>query len=266
MKTKLTLIALCLLPLSTQYAFAETVEEDKSTYTTSAELGFLFKSGNTKSGDIKAAFNLKHEHGHWRNALNINALAKKTELENDTGEDEFTTTDNKWDLIAQTNYSFQKKGKNYLYANVAYEQDKFSGFVSQSSLSAGWGRHFWESKKSSFFADIGPGVKYDTLRAIPANGTTPAIAETSETAAIIQAQALYTAKINDFVEFKQYLVAKQALESEKNSAYRSETSISTKLIESLQFKFAFRVDYNTDVEPGFENTNTETSATLVYSF
>ena len=82
----------------------------------------------------------------------------------------------------------------------------------------------------------------------------------------MQAQALYTNQINDFVEFKQYFVANQAFESDKNSVYKSETSLTTKLIESLQFKFAFRVDYDTEVEEGFENTNTETSVTLVYSF
>jgi len=263
MKTKLTLAALCLLPLTAQQAFAA---EEEATYTTSAELGFLFKTGNTKSGDIKAAFNLKHEKGQWRNVVNINALAKKTELTNESGDDEFTTTDNKWDIITQTNYSLHEDGKNYLYGNLAYEQNKFNSFVSQSSLSAGWGRHFWETETSSLFADIGPGVKYDIIRAIPATTTADEIAETSETAAIIQAQVLYTAKINDYVEFKQYFVAKQAVESDKNSAYRAESSISTKLIESLQFKFSFRIDYDTEVEPEFENTNTETSVTLVYSF
>jgi len=262
MKIQFPLIALCLLPLTAQNAFAK----DESTYTSSAELGFLFKSGNTKSGDVKAAFNLKHEKGQWRNLLKINALAKKTELENEAGEDEFESTDNKWDINTQTNYSLQEDGKNYLYANIAYEQDKFSGFVSQSSLSAGWGRHFWETETSSFFADIGPGIKYDTLRAIPATDTTTATGEESNTSAIIQAQAIYTAKINEHVEFKQYFVAKQALESNKNSAYRSESSITTKLIESLQFKFSFRVDYDTEVEAEYENTNTETSATLIYSF
>ena len=263
MKTKLTLAALFLLPLTAQQAFAE---EEKSAYTTSAELGFLFKTGNTKSGDIKAAFNLKHEKGQWRNVVNINALVKKTELENEAGEDEFETTDNKWDIITQTNYSLHENGKNYVYANLAYEQNKFNSFVSQSSLSAGWGRHFWETETSSFFADVGPGVKYDTLREIPATDTAAAVAEDSETAVIIQAQALYTAKINDYVEFKQYFVAKQALESGKNSAYRAESSISTKLIESLQFKFSFRVDYDTEVEADYDNTNTETAVTLVYSF
>jgi putative salt-induced outer membrane protein YdiY len=268
MKSKIAIAALLLLPFSGQYALAEeATTEEASAFTISAELGMLFKTGNTKSGDIKAALNIKHEEGQWLNLLAFNALAKKLEEEDEvTGKDSFESTDNKWDILGQTNYSLEEGGKNYIYGNAYYEQDKFSGFSYQTSASVGWGRHWWETETSSFFADVGPGVKYDVIRRIDATPTTPAIAETTETAAIIQAQALYTRQINEFVEFKQYFVAKQAFESDKNSVYKSETSLTTKLIDSLQFKFAFRVDYDTDVEEGFENTNTETSVTLVYSF
>ncbi len=267
MKSKIALTTLLLLPLSSQLAFAEEVVEESSSFTVSAELGMLFKTGNTKSGDIKAGLNVKHEEGQWLNLLTFNALAKKLETENlETGKDEFESTDNKWDILGQSNYSLEEGGKNYLYASAYYEQDKFSGFAYQTSASFGWGRHWWETETSSFFADVGPGIKYDVIREIPATEGAQAIAETSETAAILQAQALYTRQINDFVEFKQYFVAKQAFESDKNSVYKSETSLTTKLIESLQFKFAFRVDYDTEVEEGFEKTNTETSVTLVYSF
>jgi putative salt-induced outer membrane protein len=268
MKSKIAIAALLLLPLSGQYAIAEeAVAEENSSLTVSAELGMLFKTGNTKSGDIKAGLNIKHEEGRWLNLLTFNALAKKIEEEDDvTGEDSFQSTDNKWDILGQSNYSLNEGSKNYIYANAFYQQDKFSSFSYQTSASIGWGRHWWETETSSFFADVGPGVKYDVTRAISTTATNTAVLESSETAVIVQAQALYTKQINDFVEFKQYFVAKQALESDKNSVYKSETSLTTKLIDSLQFKFAYRVDYDTEVEEGFEKTNTETSVTLVYSF
>ena len=254
-----TLAALCLLPL-VSYAVSAEGTEKKSEYTASAELGFLYKTGNTKSADIKAGFNLQHEKDKWRSVVAFNILAKKLEKEDGAGNEEFETTDNKWDILTQTNYTIGEEGKNYLYGNLAYEQDKFSGFESQSSFSAGWGRHWYETKTSSLFADIGPGVKYDVTRA---TDTDPSISNTSF---IIQAQALYTHKFNDYVEFKQYLVAKQATESGENSIYKSETSITAQLIDSLQLKFALRIDYDTEVEPEFENTNTETSMTLIYNF
>jgi len=253
------LTALCLLPL-VSYAVSAEDAAKKSEYTASAELGFLYKTGNTKSVDIKAGFNLKHEKDKWRSTLAFNILAKKlekTEIKEDgTDKKEFETTDNKWDILTQTNYTIGEEGKNYLYGNLAYEQDKFSGFESQSSLSAGWGRQWYKTETSSFFADIGPGVKYDVIRET----------DKSSTSLIIQAQALYTHKFNDHVQFKQYFVARQATESGENSAYKSETSVTAQLIDSLQLKFALRIDYDTEVEPEFENTNTETSMTLIYSF
>ncbi|WP_114326228.1 DUF481 domain-containing protein [Candidatus Colwellia aromaticivorans] len=254
-----TLTALCLLPL-VSYAVSAEDTEKKSEYTASAELGFLYKTGNTKSADIKAGFNLKHEKDKWRSVVAFNILAKKLEKEDADGNEEFETTDNKWDILTQTNYTIGEEGKNYLYGNLAYEQDKFSGFESQSSFSAGWGRHWYETETSSFFADIGPGVKYDVTRATDTDSSS------SSTSLIIQAQALYTHKFNEHVEFKQYLVAKQATESGENSIYKSESSVTAQLIDSLQLKFALRINYDTEVEPEFENTNTETSMTLIYNF
>jgi len=234
--------------------------KEKPEFIASAELGFLFKTGNTKSADIKAGFNINYEKDQWRSLIVFNILAKKLEEEDDAGDKEFVTTDNKWDILTQTNYSINESGKNYLYGNLAYEQDKFSGFESQSSFSSGWGRHWYENKTTSFFADVGPGVKYDVTRTM---GAEPSISNTNF---IIQAQALYTHKFNDFVEFKQYLVAKQATQSGDNSVYKSESSVTAQLIDALQLKFTLRIDYDTEVEAEFENTNTETSMTLIYKF
>jgi hypothetical protein len=74
MKSKIALASLLILPFSTQFALAE----EKPALTISAELGLLFKTGNTKSGDIKAGLNIKHEEGQWLNTVAFNALAKKT--------------------------------------------------------------------------------------------------------------------------------------------------------------------------------------------
>tara|TARA_R110002167_G_scaffold328665_1_gene535007 strand:- start:3061 stop:3840 length:780 start_codon:yes stop_codon:yes gene_type:complete len=259
MNRNFSLSALCLLPL-VSYSVAAEEAEKKPEFTASAELGFLYKTGDTRSADIKAGFNIKHEKNKWRTAVIFNILAKKTETKDDAGNKSFITTDNKWDILTQTDYTIGKAGKNYLYGNLTYEQDKFSGFESQASSSVGWGRQWYKTKTSTFFADIGPGIKYDVTRAID---TAPS---TSKTNLIVQAQALYTHKFNEFVEFKQYLIAKQATESDANSVYKSETSVTAKLIDALQLKFAIRIDYDTEVEEGFENTNSETSMSLIYSF
>ncbi|MGB1262662.1 MAG: DUF481 domain-containing protein [Cognaticolwellia sp.] len=257
MNHKLLLAAMCCVSIS---AVAEEAPAEKSPYTASAELGMLFKTGDTKSGDIKAGFDFAHEEGAWKSTVQLDMLVKKSEQEDENGEEHFETSDQKWTAVGQTNYTLDQNSPNYIYGNASYEDNRFSSFENQSSISAGWGRRWFETEKATLDADIGPGFKRDVLR------QTDTQDEEINTAFIIQAQAVYKRQINEHVELKQQLVAKYAPKSGENSTYKAKTSITTKLIETLQLKFSFTLDYNTEVEDDKENVNTETAMTLVYSF
>lgn len=258
MNTKMKALVLALVPF---VSIAEDSTQDtEPTLTTAMELGFLLKTGNTNSADIKGGVELRYDLAKWRNSLKFNLLAKKSEVTDDNGEDEWVTSDQTWDIAAKTNYTIDESESNYVYGSADYKQDRFSGFESQSSVSAGWGRRWYKDEVSSFDADIGPGFKRDILSA------TDEMPEETKDSFIVQASGLYLRKINEHVEFRQYMSAKFAPKSGENSVFRSETSISTKLIETLQLKFAINVDHNTEVEPGTKKTDTETAVTIVYSF
>ena len=237
MKIKLIAAAVCGLALNAVTMAEENPAPEKADdhkIKASVELGFLFKTGNTKSGDVKTGVDVDHEHGQWRNAVKFDLLYKKTETEvtdgNGNVSDEFETSDQKWSITGQTNYTFKDMGKNYAYGNLWYENDRFSSFDNQSSFSAGWGKQWVKNDTWSLFADIGPGYKRDVLKE---TGET-------ETTAILQAQAMYEREINSHVQFKQLLVGKYALDSGKNSTYKAESSLTTKLIETLQLKFTLQ--------------------------
>lgn len=242
----------------------ETANKDEHKYKASAELGFLYKTGNSKSGDIKTGFDFEHEYQKWRSELKANVLYRKTETTKTDAEgntsDEFETSHQKFTFDAKTNYTLEAGGKNYLYGSFGYVDDRFSSFDYQSTISAGWGKKWYETETTSFFADIGPGFKRDRVSA------TDITEAENHDAFIVQAQALYTQLINEHVEFKQLVRATQAFESDENSIYRSETSLTTKLIETMQIKFSFIVDHNTEVAENKKNTDTQTAITLVYSF
>jgi putative salt-induced outer membrane protein len=244
-------------------AFAEEVVEPKDPLTMSAELGALFKTGDNKSTDIKIGFDAGYEKDLWRSAVRFDLLARKADIEDENGDEYSETTAQEWKIVGQTNYTIGTKRSNYIYGNASYHDNRFGAFESQSSISAGWGRRWFESKNGSFDADIGPGYKSDVVRLEDANGK-----EYTETkgSLIIQAQALYTRKLNEHVEFKQLLVAKYATKSGENSNYQAESSLTTKLISTLQLKISFKIDHNTEVAEEKENTNTQTAITLVYSF
>ncbi|TPH17107.1 DUF481 domain-containing protein [Litorilituus lipolyticus] len=243
----------------------EKPEKKKSTFSASAQLGLLYQTGNTKSGDVKAGLDLRYEKNLWRSLFIFDALLKKTEIVNSDGEDNFETTDNKWSVVTQTNYTINSTKRNYLYGNLFYEENRFSSFDSQASLSTGWGRRWYETSSTSFDADVGPGFKRDVTRPTTAEREEGIGSETRDSL-ILQAQALYIQKINEHIEFKQLLVAKHAIEKGENSLYKSETSLTSKLIDSLQIKLSFIVDYNSKVDPNKANTDTQTAAVLVYSF
>lgn len=234
-------------------------EEAKSPLTASAELGMLYKTGNTKSADLKTGLDFKYEKDLWRSTLALDLLYKKTEKEVD-GVNEFDTTDQKWTIESKTNYTLDQNSKNYVYGDIAYEDDRFGSFDNSTSVSAGWGRQWIKNEDHSLFADIGPGYKRDVTKA------SEGVPSETLSSFIIQAQALYTTKINSHVEFEQKLSAKYAPKSGENSKYKAESSITTKLIETLQLKFSLVVDHNTEVDEGKKKTDTQTAVTLVYSF
>lgn len=240
-----------------------------TSFTASAQLGFLYLTGNTRSADIKTGLDLRFERGLWRSFFIVDVLVKKTEqttlIDDGSFQQEFDTTEQKWSLSSQTNYTVDARNKNYVYGSIYYEENRFSSFDSQASVSGGWGRRWYENQHSSFDADIGPGFKRDVPQVTPEDIEKGISPKTQDTI-ILQAQALYIRKINEHIEFKQQLVVKHAIEKGQNSIYKAESSITSKLIESLQLKLNFIVDYNSKVDVDKENFQTETSAVLIYSF
>lgn len=267
MKLKLATAVATALSLS---AFNASAADEKSPYKASAELGALYKTGNKTTADINAGFDADYEKDLWRASLKFDLLIRKTEKKDeDTGKDELETTDQKWNLAMQVNHTLDTTTKNYLYGNGDYEDDKFNGFDNQWSVSAGWGRRWYQDEKSTLDADFGPGFKRDVIssyRQDIGGGEYEVVPSENRDSLIVQAQVTYTTKLNEHVEFKQFAVAKWATKSDENSQFKAETSISTKLIETLQLKFSFKVDHNTEVDEGKDNTLTQTGITLVYSF
>lgn len=226
----------------------------------SAELGFLYKTGNTNSGDIKTGLDFRFEKNSWLSLFNIDLLIKKADIVDENGKSHFKKTDQKWTLSSQTNYNLDNKEKNYIYGNVWFEENEFSSFENQASLSTGWGRHWYKSNNASLWGDIGPGYKRDLIKESDVEPH-----KTADTW-IIQLQALYIRKLGEHVELKQYLSAKQAFDTDENSIYKAVSTITTKLISTLQLKFNFTLDYNSQVDSDKEKLDTQTAVAIVYSF
>jgi putative salt-induced outer membrane protein YdiY len=233
-------------------------EKKKPPLTGTAELGFLYKSGDVKSYDFKSRLDIRHEFDRWRNSYVFDVLVKQTEEEMEDGSTEMLTTDQRWYAQLQSNYSINPQKRNYLFGYLSYEDDRFGSYQYQSSLAGGWGKRWYENKNSGTFfdAEIGPGFSHAKTEE----------EQTTENMLIIRTSATYAKKFMEKIEFKQTIGADIATEKNENTKVKAISSLSTKLIGSLGARFSFTVDYNSEVEEGKENTNTETNLTFVYSF
>ena len=121
---------------SLEKAIQPTLHQPKRTppvFTGSAEFGFLYKTGNTNSSDMKTGLDLRFEKGVWRSLLDLDLLVKKSEVTDDNGNTYFKATDEKWTLSSQTNYSRNDKEQNYIYGNIWFEENEFNSFDNQIS-------------------------------------------------------------------------------------------------------------------------------------
>ncbi len=181
----------------------------------------------------------------------IEGLYKKDEVELDSGEKESQTTAQKYFLSAQGNYKLENPD-NRLFIFGSYEDDRFSGFESQSTIAAGWDSIYLKTESQQLSYSIGPGYSF---------------AETDDgedvSSFIVRAAAIYDWKISESAAFKQTLSTEIG---DENTKSKSESSISAKIGESLSMKFSIVLDHNTDVLEGREKLDTQTAATLVYTF
>lgn len=231
-----------------------------SEITGSVEVGAFFNTGDNDYAIGKAKADLVHTIGKLSTNWIVDLFGRRAESENEeTGKNEYVTTDQKWSTSLQSNYTLEEGGKNYVFAYGSYEDDRFNGFDYQTSVAGGWGRRWYETEEAYFDAEMGPGYKIDEIAQTDEHNNK------TEKAVIIRAAATYERQFFETLEFKQTLSAEYAPSSGDNSKYKSVSSITTKLIESLALKFAFTVDHNTVVEADISKTRTETSLTLVYS-
>nr|WP_241664532.1 DUF481 domain-containing protein [Ningiella ruwaisensis] len=252
MKTKLLskmLLGTSLLGLATSFAFAQ--EEETKPFTMDGEFGFIVTTGNTETTSVSAGLSATHELERWSNAYLIEGLYKSDTVETDTGEELDRTTAQKWFASAQGNYKLENPNHR-LFGFASYEDDRFSNFKYQGTLAAGWNQVMWDNEDTSFEYSIGPGYSF-------------AEAQDGESfnGAIVRGAFSYRWNISDTSRFTQTFSTEVGSDNTKS---RAESALIAQIAGGLSLKISLKFDHNTDVGPGIEKLDTETAATLVYSF
>ena len=216
--------------------------QQESSVATQLELGAIFTSGNTENENIKYKVIVDWDQSeNWDYQFTSDGFRSSQDgISN--GQRLYHT--------GSTNYTLNPD--SYIQGRIAYENDKFSGFESQSDITVSYGRNMLQSRANMTLGlTAGMGVRrseteFDT-----------------ESVAIARLAANYNWSLSESSNFIQDFSIESGSDS---SIYRSETGIQADILENLSLKFSVKVKHQTDVPINREKTDTETAITLVLNF
>jgi len=206
------------------------------------EVGLVKTTGNTETESLKLGLEFVREQDKWRHRVAADALNAS-----DTG----MTTAERYGFEWQTDYKLDEK--SWVLGAFRYESDKFSAYDNQQTLTFGYGRQLLDNAKHNLVGEIGVGYREAELIG---TGLT-------ENGAIIRGLLDYTLTVTDNTEFTNRFLVESGSD---NTFIKNLTGLSVAMNDRFALKFGFEYRNNSDVPPGVDDTDTITSANLVYNF
>ncbi len=218
------------------------------------ELGLLVNTGNTEAHSVRINSELLHELEYFRNKYQVYGRIQRSKVINpDSGHKDDTTTAKRYGITGQSNYKFLV-GRQSLFGRGAYLYDKFGAFRLQSSLAVGYGNRVYEMQTNYIDLETGPGFAHQRT----ASGNT-------NTGLIWFLAFNLEQKIYEGSSFRQTFEGSVSLDG-ANSTFVSRSSITSQLFDKLSMRFSFAARHNSRPEGNLKTMDTETAASLVYTF
>ncbi len=206
-----------------------------------AEVGMVTTTGNTETQTLRGKLGVKHQHGEWQNAANLEAL---------NSADGNTTTAEKYLLDGKSEYRFGEH--NYVYVTVQYENDRFSGYDYRVQESAGYGRRLLHNDVVTLDLETGPGARQSKLTG-----------SGREDELVWRLAAQFGWQISKTAKFTENLSADFG---EKANIIKSVAGLQAQVAGSLAMKLTYTVKFTSDVPENIKRLDTESAVTLVYGF
>jgi putative salt-induced outer membrane protein len=234
-------VTLLVLPLSATAKEEAATEEDTGPWSGSVSFGYLATSGNTENSNLNSSFEVGYATGKWEHLLDGYAIS--------ASEDNVNTAEAYgagW--ISERNLSEH----NFLFGRLSYRKDRFSGFATQFSQAAGYGRRIFNTEAHVLNATIGAGARQSER----ADGV-------DEDDLILDGGLHYQWTFSETANFTQDFAVEYG---ELNTYLESVSAVTARLVGQLALVASYTVKNNSDVPVGTENTDTFSAIALEYKF
>lgn len=203
--------------------------------------GLTLASGNSDTKNASGTLDLSQERIDWRHAIQFSALYS---------EDSGTRTAQRYRLAGKSDYKLPEN--KFLFISGAYEDDDFSAYDFQATMTVGYGWRVIERADQVLDLEIGPGFRYSELKA---GG--------SDEEVVLRVAGKYSLDISPTAQFG------QTLQVESGSAAtisRSVTSLTTAVSGALSLRAALEMKHNSGAPSGTDELDTLTTLSVVYKF
>lgn len=239
----IVLLAVVLLAPASLWA-QEEVDPEAPRYGWSGkgEFGLVSTSGNSDTFSLNLLAEVTYESEKWRHRFAAGAL---------NSENDGDTTAKRYDLGAQSDYKLNEK--SYVFGALRYDNDDFSAYEDQTTVSAGYGRQVLDTEKHKLKLEAGVGYRSSTLA-----GTGQ-----SEDGVIFRGLAEWIWQLTPSTSLGDRFLVEAGSD---NTFLQNDLGLTVAINSKFALKLAYQVRNNSDVPVGVDKTDTQTSANLVYSF
>jgi len=204
-----------------------------------AEVGIVMTGGNTQTENINTKFRIENERKRWRYRLNAEYFKAS---------DKNLTTAERTSAAIKSDYKLGER--HYLFAVVRYDSDTFSGYHTQISEVAGYGRRVLLSTGTRLETEAGFGGRH-----------TRYVGGARKRETITRLAVKFIHSFGTGTEFREEAFTEIGGD---NTHTESVTSLKSRINGSFSMKLALSAVHNSRVPQDIKKTDTTTSVTLVY--
>jgi putative salt-induced outer membrane protein len=165
------------------------------------------------------------------------------------GNDGEETTAQRWEVRGQSDYAITER--TYWFGAARYEDDQFTAYDYQTSLSTGLGYKIIDTERTKFWVQGGPGYRYAELRDT----------NESEDGVIFRGDAGFEHQITDTTK----VVDRFLIETGSDNTFlQNDLGLEVTISGSLGLRVGYQVRHNTDVPADIEKTDTLATVGLIY--
>lgn len=248
-------VPLCLLTASGIASADDTPAPPPPPFAVKAQVGYVSSHGNTDAQTANAKIEAIWNVDSWKHDLQLAGLYGKS---NDIVSAEML--DAQW----QSNYNITNR--LFAFGNLHYDDDKFSGFQYQETLSAGIGYSIVKLKDATLDAQVGAGYRRLRPETIIKDDSGEVISRTpldSESGVVVTANIKGMYAFNDSTKLTDVV---QVESGSDNTLLQNDLGLQVNMTKSLAITVGYEVRHNSSPPVPLGKTDSLITFNLAYAF